>query len=99
MASETRYDADPRDIIEAVRWLRSRGGEFLAIYHSHPRWEAIPSETDLRENHYGDLPRIIVSLLEEPPDVRIWRLEPNSYEELSWNLVPTRPTASEPPDH
>ena len=62
-ASETRYDADPHDLIEAVVDLRERGAEILAIYHSHPRWEAVPSQTDLRENHYGPVPRIIVSLL------------------------------------
>src|SRR5262249_48658333 len=66
-SSETRYDADTRDLIDAVTALRSRGAEILAIYHSHPRWAAIPSQTDLRENHYGPVPRIIVSLLGATP--------------------------------
>ncbi len=91
-ASETRYDADPRDLIEAVRSLRGRGAEILAIYHSHPRWAAIPSRTDLAENHYGEVPRIIVSLLGAEPEVRTWRLDPDSFEELPWTLV--RPGAS-----
>jgi [CysO sulfur-carrier protein]-S-L-cysteine hydrolase len=87
-ASEVRYDADPRDLIEAVQTLRAREAEILAIYHSHPRWAAIPSKTDLAENHYGDVPRIIVSLLGEIPEVRIWRLDEDSYEELSWRITP-----------
>lgn len=87
-ASEVRYDADPRDLIEAVQSLRARGAEILAIYHSHPRWAAIPSRTDLAENHYGDVPRIIVSLLGETPDVRVWRLDADSYEELPWSITP-----------
>lgn len=86
-ASETRYNADPQDILAALRWLRERGGQFLAIYHSHPRWAAIPSRTDLDANYYGDLPRIIVSLLTDPPDVRVWRLEPDSYAELPWQVI------------
>ncbi len=86
--SEVRYDADPRDLIEAVQSLRSPGAEILAIYHSHPRWAAIPSRTDLAENHYGDVPRIIVSLLGETPDVRVWRLDADSYEELPWSITP-----------
>ena len=86
-ASETRYDADAHDLIAAVVDLRQRGAEILAIYHSHPRWEAVPSKTDLRENHYGPVPRIIVSLLEESPVVRIWRLDPDSYEELPWRII------------
>ena len=87
-ASEVRYDADPRDLIEAIQALRAGEKEILAIYHSHPRWAAVPSKTDLAENHYGDLPRIIVSLLGETPEVRIWRLDPDSYEELPWRITP-----------
>jgi proteasome lid subunit RPN8/RPN11 len=85
--SETRYDADPQDLIVAVQELRGRGAGILAIYHSHPRWEAVPSLTDLRENHYGSVPRIIVSLLGETPVVRVWRLDADSFEELPWELV------------
>jgi [CysO sulfur-carrier protein]-S-L-cysteine hydrolase len=94
LASPTCYRANSQDLIEAVVSLRGRGAEILAIYHSHPRWQAIPSHTDLRENYYGPLPRIIVSLLNETPEVRIWRLEADSYEELSWRIVePVDPSA------
>lgn len=86
--SEIRYDADPKDLIAAIQSLRFRGEEILAIYHSHPRWEAVPSKTDLRENHYGDVPRIIVSLLEGVPVVRVWRLDPESCQELRWDVIP-----------
>ena len=81
-ASERLYEAEPGDVIAAVRALRERSAEFVAIYHSHPRWAAIPSKTDLATNHYGDLPRIIVSLLTEPADVRAWRLESDRYDEI-----------------
>ena len=86
-ASETHYNADPMDLIRATRWLRENGAEFVAIYHSHPRWPAIPSKADLRENYYEGVPRIIVSLLEAEPVVRVWRLDPESYEEIAWQIV------------
>ncbi len=89
-ASETRYNADPTELIQAYVALREQRREILAIYHSHPRWQAVPSATDLSQNHWGDMPRIIVSLLTDPPDVRIWRLLPDSFRELPWTLV--RPT-------
>ena len=89
--SEIRYDADPRDLIAAVQDLRARGAEILAIYHSHPRWAAVPSLTDLAENHYGDVPRIFVSLLGPVPEVRIWRLGADSFEELSWSIATASP--------
>ena len=87
-----RYDADPIDIIAAVRDLRERSEEIVAIYHSHPKWQAVPSKADLELNHYGGVPRIIVSLLDEPPDVRAWRLDPDSFEELPWRAVPVEPS-------
>ena len=87
-ASQTRYDADPHDLIRAVVDLRTREAEMLAIYHSHPRWEAVPSRADLALNHYGPLPRIIVSLLSSPPVVRSWRLDAEAFEELPWRLGP-----------
>ena len=86
-ASETRYTADPRELVDAWRWLREHNAEILAIYHSHPRWEAVPSNTDLQENYWGDTPRIIVSLLTDPPVVRVWRLDPQSFCELPWTKV------------
>lgn len=88
LASETRYDADPNDLIRTVVDLREREAAMLAIYHSHPKWEAVPSRADLELNFYGPLPRIIVSLLTTPPVVRTWRLHATSFEELPWRLAP-----------
>ena len=84
--SETRYNADPQALIKAVQAMRRNGTEIMAIYHSHPRWQPIPSQTDLKENHYGEVPRIIVGLLKSPPECRVWRFldEPLRYEELTW---------------
>ena len=83
----TRYYADPRDLIAVEKTLRELKLNILAIYHSHPRWEAVPSRTDLEQNYYGPVPRIIVSLLGEVPVVRIWRLDEDAYEELPWRIV------------
>jgi proteasome lid subunit RPN8/RPN11 len=88
LSSATRYEADPNDVIKAVVALRKQPAEILAIYHSHPKWAAIPSRTDLERNYYGDVPRIIVSLAGPTPDVRVWRLDATSYEELPWEVVP-----------
>lgn len=90
-ASETRYNADPGELVKAVVWLREGGAEMLAIYHSHPRSPAVPSKTDLRENHYGEVPRIIVSLLGPEPVVRVWRLDAESFEELPWRVDDAEP--------
>jgi len=46
----------------------------LAIYHSHPAGPLIPSPTDIAEAFYPDSVYIIISLAQEPPSVRAFRI-------------------------
>lgn len=87
LASERRFSADPRDLIEADRAMRARGEVIVAIYHSHPRWRPVPSKTDLELNFHGTTPQVIVSLLGAEPEVRAWRLHPRSYRSLPRPIV------------
>jgi [CysO sulfur-carrier protein]-S-L-cysteine hydrolase len=48
-------------------------GYGVAIYHSHPRSPAEPSQTDINLAQYPDWPQLIVSLAGEPV-VRAWRI-------------------------
>jgi proteasome lid subunit RPN8/RPN11 len=86
-ASETRYLGDPQELVAAYIALREQGAEIVAIYHSHPHGEAVPSRTDLSENHYEHTPQIIVSLKSAEPTVRVWRLDADSFEELPLRII------------
>jgi proteasome lid subunit RPN8/RPN11 len=83
-ASPTSYEADRRDLVAAVKLMRSRHEQMLAIYHSHLTTAAIPSRADIERNYYGKLPRIIVSIMPSPAEVRVWRLDASTYHELSF---------------
>jgi proteasome lid subunit RPN8/RPN11 len=83
--SPSRYNSDPRDLFRANVDLRKRGLAVVAIYHSCPKTAAVPGPTDLRENAYGDVPRVIVAR-GEVPTVRVWRLTRRYCEELTWRL-------------
>jgi [CysO sulfur-carrier protein]-S-L-cysteine hydrolase len=48
--------------------------EPLAIYHSHPHGPPVPSPTDIAESFYPDAIYIILSLAQEPPSVRAFRI-------------------------
>jgi proteasome lid subunit RPN8/RPN11 len=74
--SPTRYQMDPRQVMEALDDLEGRGWDLGAIVHSHPRSEPVPSHTDLNEAYYAESLLAIVSFTDEPPRVRSWRLEP-----------------------
>src|SRR6266545_647916 len=61
--SATEYETDARGMLHAFRDMRERGIELLAIYHSHPTSEPVPSRRDIDRNTYGDsVVHLIVSL-------------------------------------
>ena len=84
-ASAVEYDAEPGSLFSAWKDIRRQGMEVLAIYHSHPRSEPIPSRTDLARNWWGrDVLHVIVSLTDSPPIVRAWRLDAEEYGATDW---------------
>ncbi|WP_193771044.1 Mov34/MPN/PAD-1 family protein [Candidatus Magnetaquicoccus inordinatus] len=68
-----RFYADESALIQVLRQLRETGEDLVAIYHSHPDSEAVPSLTDRQQAHYPNTLYLIVSLLTSG------RLEMNGY--------------------
>jgi proteasome lid subunit RPN8/RPN11 len=56
-----RFLLDPRDHIAGMKKARALGLSVLGVYHSHPKSDPLPSETDLREASYPDYLYVIVS--------------------------------------
>jgi proteasome lid subunit RPN8/RPN11 len=50
------------------------GLDLGAIYHSHPRSEPVPSQTDINLAFYPDAIYIIVGLKSPDPDVRAFTI-------------------------
>ncbi|MXX32100.1 MAG: M67 family metallopeptidase [Chloroflexi bacterium] len=77
-ASPWRFNIPPQQVMHMDRAIDE--GDWLVIYHSHVASEARPSPTDLRiaRLHKGaaEWPYwVLVSLAEEPPSVRAWRID------------------------
>jgi proteasome lid subunit RPN8/RPN11 len=72
------YELDPKSLL-AANDLDDDGFE-VAIYHSHPRSPAEPSQTDINLAHYPHWTYVIVSLAGEPA-VRAWKIADGSVEE------------------
>jgi proteasome lid subunit RPN8/RPN11 len=70
-------------LFEPMRTMRSRDEQLLAIYHSHPRSPATPSQRDLELNYYPDAVHFIVSL-QNVPVVRAFRLCGSDFAEVRW---------------
>src|SRR5207237_8485359 len=72
------YDLDGKSLL-AANALDEEGFE-VAIYHSHPRSAAEPSQTDRNLAFYPHWRYVIVSLDGEP-SVRAWRIADGRVEE------------------
>lgn len=81
-ASPTAFRTEARSVFAAFRAMRAGGTELLALYHSHPTGEPVPSRRDLAENTYGELPWVIVGADET---VQAWRLHADRADELPFN--------------
>ena len=71
--SPVRYRFETHDLLRAHQLLETEGLDLAAVYHSHTRTEAYPSPTDVREA-VEDVPYVIVSLADDPPVVRAFRI-------------------------
>jgi proteasome lid subunit RPN8/RPN11 len=71
-ASPLRYEMDPKQQYEAWKAIEDEGKELLAIYHSHTKSAAYPSQTDVNQAvAWPDQVYVIVSLADEAaPDVK-----------------------------
>jgi proteasome lid subunit RPN8/RPN11 len=69
----SRFLIDPKDHIDGRRSARRRSLAVVGFYHSHLRSSAEPSARDRAEAGYPEDLYLIVSLLVEPPDMRIFR--------------------------
>ncbi|HEY5977538.1 MAG TPA: M67 family metallopeptidase [Solirubrobacterales bacterium] len=76
-ASPLRYEMDPKAQYDAYKAIEDGGRELLAIYHSHTKSAAYPSQTDVNQAvAWPDQVYLIVSL-EKPdaPDVKAYWLK------------------------
>lgn len=65
-ASPLRFEMDPQGQYNALKAIEDEGKEMLAIYHSHTKSAAFPSQTDVNQAvNWPDAIYLIVSL-EDP---------------------------------
>jgi proteasome lid subunit RPN8/RPN11 len=71
-ASPYGYELDGESLLAANRF--DDDGHEVGIYHSHPRSPAEPSQTDINLAYYPHWVYLIVSLADDEPQVRAWRI-------------------------
>ena len=71
-ASPLRFEMDPQGQYNALKAIEDDGKELLAIYHSHTKSAAYPSQTDVNQAvNWPDAIYLIVSLQDsQQPEVK-----------------------------
>jgi [CysO sulfur-carrier protein]-S-L-cysteine hydrolase len=68
------YTIDPGDHLRADRDAEARGLEIIGVMHSHTHTDAYPSPTDLAQAPDPAWHYVIVSLRDEAPTLRSYRI-------------------------
>lgn len=87
--SPVQYLMDSRDQLRVMLDIDDHEWDLGAIYHSHTRTRAYPSQTDIGLAQYPGALHIIVSLADERrPEVRAFRIENGAVHEEALEVVP-----------
>ncbi|MFH1902539.1 MAG: M67 family metallopeptidase [Candidatus Omnitrophota bacterium] len=73
--SSEHFSFEPKEQFQTVKEARAAGLELLAVYHSHPATPARPSEEDLKLAFDPDTVYVIISLLEQSPNITAFRVK------------------------
>jgi proteasome lid subunit RPN8/RPN11 len=86
-SSPVRYSLDPHEQYRITMEIEEQGWELGAIYHSHTRSEAYPSQTDVNLAFYPEAIYLIVSLRKlDEPEVRAFRIADERIEEVALSV-------------
>jgi len=81
--SPMRFEIDSGDQIRIMNEIESAGEQLIAVYHSHPKTEAAPSQTDVNlAAWWPGAVWVIASLAGDEPVVRAFTIDGNEVEEV-----------------
>lgn len=83
-ASPVEFVSEARGMFEAMRAMHTCGTIVVAVYHSHPRAEAVPSRLDRERNYSPAVMNLIISLKDPAPCVRAWWLTERDHREAAF---------------
>lgn len=80
--SSDHFTMEPKEQFAVVKDIRSSGLEMLAIYHSHPETPARPSAEDIKLALTPDVIYVILSLMNEEPQIKGFVIENSAVKEV-----------------
>jgi [CysO sulfur-carrier protein]-S-L-cysteine hydrolase len=81
------YEMDGMELFRIMEEIEDQGLELGAIYHSHPRSDPVPSQTDINLARYPDSVYIIVGNATTEPEVKGWTIRDGEIAETELAIV------------
>lgn len=81
------FESESMSLFAAHKAMRAAAVEILAVYHSHPTSDPIPSKRDRERNFDERVMSVIVGLAGAVPDVRVWWLTATDHRPAEWETV------------
>lgn len=85
--SPEHFSFKPEDQFKVLKQTRDDGIELIAVYHSHPATPARLSEEDIRLAYDSSVSYVIVSLSEDEPVVKSFRIKKSEVNEEEIEIV------------
>jgi proteasome lid subunit RPN8/RPN11 len=79
--------AENRCLFAAQRDMRQKELDVVAVYHSHPSSDPVPSKKDREQWYYDSSVQLIIGLSKAVPEVRGWWISGENCEEAEWDLI------------
>lgn len=87
--SPEHFSFDPKEQFKVIKESRNEGLSVMGVYHSHPESPARLSEEDLRLLNDPNMVYFIVSLWQEKPDIKAFKISKNG-QEIHVETVPIK---------
>jgi proteasome lid subunit RPN8/RPN11 len=73
---ETHFEMEATALLKAYKAMDAAGMVLIAVYHSHPNSNPIPSQTDIREalRNMPNAYQLIVSLKQAQAQLQVWHI-------------------------
>ncbi|MFW6238261.1 MAG: M67 family metallopeptidase [Halanaerobiales bacterium] len=85
--SSEEYFMDYEEQFEVFKEIREEDMELISIFHSHLHSPARPSQKDIDMANYEDAVYTIISLENEEPDMRVYRIEDDDFTTVEWGFT------------
>ena len=86
-ASPYRYEIHPDDLYRISVAVDDADEVIWGIVHSHTHTPAVPSPTDIGLALYPDALYLLVSLSEDEPSLRAWRIVEDAVHEVGLDVI------------